>query len=235
MNRCILLLALVIAGFHLPAQPLYRDSAFIREAAFPRADNKLIAARYQVLDYIYLFGIKDVSGVFPADSVYKAYRNFDFEQYHILGRYACAQCFLHCRHEEGVNNACHRNSCRYSWMWMVRSNKKAFDTLSSKAEHTTKDFPGIYDTIVQPQTDTGAGLAHWFTTSIGDCHAQFEYALVTDKYFPVTLLLETSYYGGCRAARYDDMDISFKPRADKKIYRKGELTKDRKKHSQYIN
>lgn len=229
MNRCILLLALVLAVFSVTAQPFYRDSAYIRQVNFPKADNKKITERYRAHDHIYLFSPMDVYNIFPADSVYQPYYQFDFEQYHILGRYTCRQCLLHCLHEEGRPGGCHRNACINSWVWVVRSNKKAFDTIPSRAERTTIDYPGIYDTIVQPATAADSGLAHWFTTSMGDCHARFNYAIVTDKYFPVTILLETSHYGGCRAARFDDMDISFTPRTGKQFYRKAEIAKQNDK------
>lgn len=224
MNRCILLLALVLAGFSISAQALYRDSAYIRQVDFPKVNEKLITQVHRVHDYIYLFSPMDVYEIFPADSVYMPYYKFDFEQYHILGRSVCEQCMIVCHHEQGQRN-CHRNRCQYSTMWTVRSNKKAFDTIPSRAGRTTINFPGIYDTIVQPQKPADSGLAHWFTTSMGDCHAWFNYAIVIDKYFPATILLETSHYGGCRAARFDDMDISFKPLTGKQFYRKAGIQK----------
>lgn len=229
MNRWLLVLLFVTGTNILPAQSFFGDSAYVRMANFPQPDNQKIAERHRANDLVYLFSPMDVYNLFPADSVYLPYRNFDFEQYHILGRLVCQQCFWHCRHENGIIEPCHRNRCSYSWMWVVRSNKKAFDTLSSRVTTTTKNFPGIYDTIVQPQKTADSGLAHWYTTFIGDCHARFGYSVITDKYFPVTLLLETDEYGGCRAAKFLDMDISFTPRAGKQFYRKAGIQKENNK------
>jgi hypothetical protein len=53
------------------------------------------------------------------------------------------------------------------------------------------------DTVLRSSADTGK--ATWITHSGGDCFATFEFGLFRDNHYPVLLLKEWNYYGGCRA------------------------------------
>ena len=65
----------------------------------------------------------------------------------------------------------------------------------------------LVDTLIKVTSDTTKTI--WYTTGRGDCFAHFEYKLYTDKYYPVMLLKEWNYWGGCRAGDSRSYTLSF--------------------------
>jgi len=173
------------------------DSAFVKGIdELPSKEPFDTAHKYKKVNnaFIYIISTEDVYTHFGY-ATYLQYRDFNFTDYHIFGEQQCKDCL-------------------HSWVWTMRENKKAFTpvTVTSLPGHTGFDEPNRQylpqDTIIKYATDTAQ--VKWYTTSMGDCHAHFEYALFTDKYYPVLLLKESSYYGGCRAGGFFDVTLSFK-------------------------
>jgi hypothetical protein len=142
--------------------------------------------------YVYIISDKDIYDHFSYETTMKFY-GFNFADYHILGT-------------KKNNN---------EWVWIMRENKKAFSevpvtTLPGYEGHPgSKDRRLFYmdDTLVKPVA--GTDMAKWYTTGHGDCHAWFTYSLFTDKYYPVLLLKERNYWGGCRAGGSKSYTLSF--------------------------
>lgn len=230
MKRICLLPLFLLFIYTASAQKLRwygADSAFIRQVELPQiSDKKLRSWDAGPGDYVYMFSYMDFYRLFDVDTFYYRYHDFDFSNYHILGQTVCEQCMAVCRHGQGEKN-CHRNRCQYSTMWTVRSNEKAFQ----KIPYTMTPFPQqkqLYgDTVVMPVSPADSGKVRWGTHGRGDCHARFRYELDADKYYPVTVLREYNYYGGCRAGggKYSELKFSFIP--GKTIYRKKTILMDR--------
>lgn len=194
------------------------DSAFIREVALPSiSDKKVRGWNAESGNYVYMFSYMDFYRLFDVDTFYYRYHDFDFSKYHILGLLACRQCLTVC---------CHRNAHEFEWVWTVRSNEKAFQQIP----YTMMPFPQqkqLYgDTVVMPASPADSGKVRWGTHGRGDCHARFRYELDADKYYPVTVLREYNYYGGCRAGggKYSELKFSFVP--GKTVYRKKTILMD---------
>lgn len=49
----------------------------------------------------------------------------------------------------------------------------------------------------------------WQRTSMGDCHAIFAHELFMDTLAKKIIWVEYDYYGGCRAAKFEDVMIQF--------------------------
>lgn len=192
-----------------------KDSAFIKIIAdLPAAEPFDTAHSYRRVNqpYVYIISDKDIYKNFGWQLSAK-YREFDFSNYHILGRQACRQCLLYCRHDED-QTACHRNRCSIGWVWLMRENKKAFTEVSSVTlpGHVEAKLPEgrhsfFGDTIISSSADS---MTRWYTHGGGDCHARFEYSVSSDKYYPVLLLTERNFWGGCRAGGSWNFTVSFK-------------------------
>ena len=179
---------------------LIKDSAFVSYVeGLPARDAKL--SKKEKDDYVYLGSTNDVYDYFGYD-VYLKFRDFNFTQFHIFGLQACKQCMAVCHHASGNKN-CHRNACRYEWVWLKRFNEKAFTKITGQqAMPVSAGLKKIIqfnytDTIIRKTGDTTKAI--WLTHSGGDCHARFRHEIVKDNFYPVVLLKEWNYYGGCRA------------------------------------
>lgn len=153
--------------------------------------------------FVYIMSDNDIYSSFGYKLSVK-YREFDFSKYHILGMPECEGC--------------------HKWIWVMRENQKTFTEVSS----TT--FPGhigatipegrksfFEDTVIHSVKDI---LARWYTHGAGDCHARFEFTVTYDKYYPVLLLKEKNFWGGCRAGGFWDFTVSFKSSPGIQYYRK---------------
>lgn len=210
------LLVLLICSNLVQAQSLFpgKDSAFVRMMdGFPRSEPFDTAHRWEKAEhpYVYIISDNDLYDYFGYDLMSR-HRDFDFANYHILGMRECRFC-LRCRHDEG-RTECHRNACSYGWVWRVRDNKKAFTEIPSATSpgHIDALLPAgrksfFGDTVMTRRSDST--IMAWYTHASGDCHARFSYVLQQDKYYPVLLLKELNYYGGCRGAGFWEYTISF--------------------------
>lgn len=209
-------LVLLFIPVCLPAQP-YRpgsDSALVRNLeGLPGSEPFDTAHPWKMAEqpYVYILSDNDLYSFFGY-RLYVRYRDFDFNSFHILGVKECRLC-QGCHHDK-ARKECHPETCRYNWVWKVRDNKKAFRDIPSVtvAGHIDAFFPtgrdSFYrDTVIARISDST--LTAWYTEAGGDCHATFRYSLVRDNYYPVLLLKERNYYGGCRGAGFWDFTISF--------------------------
>ncbi len=162
--------------------------------------------------FVYISSDNDMYNVFGY-RIYVQYRDFDFGKYHILGMQECRQCLMNCRHDMR-RKECHRNACSRTWIWLKRENEKAFTEIPSSTLLGHDDAPltgGIKsffpDTVIRKPSDSTQ--LNWYTNGGGDCHARFSYSVFKDRYYPVLLLKEWNYYGGCRAGGSWDFTISF--------------------------
>lgn len=192
----------------------YNDSAFVRFMdSLPEFEPFDPDHTYQKVreSYQYIISRNDLYDLFGYER-YIRFQGFDFNRYHILGQRACRQCLASC---EPGHYPCHRNACHYSWVWSIRENTKAFvpEFALSKTGHDYDEIAGTTgrsykDTVLF--IDSSKNQMAWLTTAGGDCHARFDYQLVRDRFFPVLLLKEMNFYGGCRAARFQDYAILFR-------------------------
>lgn len=161
--------------------------------------------------YLFILSDKDVYEIFGW-SVSSRYRDFNFENYHILGKEICKQCEMYCKHSEGELN-CHRNVCNNEWVWLMRNNIKAFTEIPSNTKLNLSEEENSVlqyrytDTVLQSNSETGR--ATWLTHSGGDCHATFRFGIFRDNYFPAILLKEWNRNGGCRAGGFWKFAINF--------------------------
>ncbi|MCX6318082.1 MAG: hypothetical protein NTW29_12375 [Bacteroidetes bacterium] len=234
--RTILFLSLLILSLATAAQNhLYsRDSSVIRKVVLP-ADpiiKETANGPLSKADYIYLLSDHDVYNLFGYDSM-KQFRNVDFSALHILGIRQCKQCLRVCNHDNG-HKACHRNVCMKEWSWYMRRNQSAFAAIPVISPTAPTRIGGddmheyhLRDTIIQPTPGDKAGTARWQTSGMGDCHGSFSYELLQDRFHPVLLLKESSYYGGCRAAGGIHVSVVFKPVAGIQYYLKNTVLVER--------
>lgn len=209
-----LVFLLMVCTANAQPQISIKDSAFIKELELPRQQPFDTGRKHGYVkdSLIYLLSEMDVYNLFDYATGMQLY-GFNFSDYHIVGRLACRQCLLFCNHEEGKTH-CHRNRCNETWIWMMRSNKKAFRSIPFKAypEHIEYDFKGsrksfIKDTLIIADADS---TARWYINSGGDCKASFEFILRADNYYPVITLTERNFWGGCRAGGRWRFTIAFK-------------------------
>lgn len=194
------------------AQPFlsFKDSSVIGEIDLPAKEPFDSSNTFKKAKgpYVYISSDNDLYDLFDWSIAVK-YRDFDFTNYHILGQQVCRQCLQFCHHDEG-ETSCHRNRCNFEWVWQIRDNKKAFTEIPSSHLASPSEYDLSWrkeinnDTVV-----TSAGKAVWYTTGRGDCLARFSYKLYTDRYYPVLLLKEWNYWGGCRAGGVRNFQLSF--------------------------
>lgn len=225
---------LLIFSSQVQAQSLYpgKDSAFVRMMdGLPRSEPFDTAHRWKKAEqpYIYIISDNDLYDHFGY-ALMSRHQGFDFANYHILGTRECRFC-LHCRHDEG-RTECHRNACSYTWFWRVRDNRKAFTEIPAATSpgHIDAVMPAgrksfFEDTVMAARSDST--VMAWYTNAGGDCHAKFSYLLQRDNYYPVLLLKELNYYGGCRAGGAWDYSISFTRQAGIQYYIKATLLMER--------
>ncbi|MBL7702009.1 MAG: hypothetical protein JNM14_07140 [Ferruginibacter sp.] len=205
-----MLFCLLLFSSTVPAQSFFfsADSAFVSTIELPSKQPFDTARAYLKVQspYIYIISDKDLYDHFGYNAAMKFYQ-FNFNDYHILGRLQCRQCLLVCNHDRREKK-CHRNACHKEWVWVKRDNKKAFTTVASYVMPWSKaeGFPRYNDTLIDAPGDTSI----WYTTGSGDCFARFEYAVVADKYQPALILKEWNYWGGCRAAGGKPAAVIFK-------------------------
>jgi hypothetical protein len=178
--------------------------------------------------YIYINSQNEMYSLF-GNNIAVQYRNFNFGDYHILGTQSCRQCFLFCDHDTG-REPCHRNRCSLSWIWQMRENSKAFTEVQVKAviqpweKQQADRFLFLKDTVIIPASDSG--MASWYTTGRGDCHARFEHRLFKDRYHPVLLLKQWNHWGGCRAGGSKEFVINFINKVNTRYYFKSIILVD---------
>lgn len=222
--RIFLLLLFLTGTAHAQLFPPENDSAFVRyQEGLPAAEPFDTAQRWEKADGPYQFIVtnNDLYDLFGYDD-YARFRDFDFKKYHILGVKACKKCLLVCR-TAGMHPGCHSDSCMYSWVWMVRENDKAFSLIPSLAMESDKldtlskaNRRNYRDTVLSAGGNEDRKF--WYTSAGGDCHAKFSYALLQDKYYPVILMKEWNYYGGCRAGGSWEFTIQFNQRDKNRLY-----------------
>jgi|GEM_PF-1325614 hypothetical protein len=216
--------------------PIDNDSAFVRfQEGLPAMEPFDTAQRWEKADgpYQYIVSSDDLYDLFGYE-VFSRFRDFDFKKYHILGLQTCSKCQLTCR-LAGMQPGCHADRCCTSWVWMIRENDRAFSLIPSLTMETDKT-----DTLTisarRNYRDTVLGLPgeknrkYWYTSAGGDCHAKFSYALLQDKYFPVILMKEWNYYGGCRAGGYWEYTIQFNQPEKNRHYVKRTILMERWKN-----
>jgi hypothetical protein len=227
--RTFLFLSLLVLSISGSAQNhLYTtDSSVIREVALPASPimKETSNGPLATADYIYLLSDHDIYNLFGYDSM-KQYRDFNFTDFHILGIRQCKQCNRICKHYNG-SKACHRNVCMKEWVWFMRRNNTAFQAVpvispSTPARIGAPDEHAYHlrDTILSPASGDRLGHARWQTSAMGDCHGSFTYDLWKDQFHPVLLLIESSHYGGCRAAGSINVSVVFYPLPGIKYYLK---------------
>ncbi len=209
----VLLCCLAKAGAQVPL--FEKDSAAVeRVSGLPGEEPFDTAHPYNRAgeNYIYILSSNDVYHLFGY-STYTEFSRFDFSRYHITGIQVCMQCRRVCRHEEGLTT-CHRNRCQQEWIWLKRENEKAFTGIPSlfKEGHADVALPDgrqyfLRDTVI-PKTP-GSAMMAWYINAGGDCHARYEFDVLSDRYYPVVLLKEWNYYGGCRAGGFRDFTVTF--------------------------
>jgi hypothetical protein len=191
--RCLIILLFLVSS--ATAQNTFQpDSAFISIMNdLPNQQPFDTAHTYKKVSgsLIYLKSRGDVYNIFGYETQ-KNFSDFNFTEQHILG----------------INIS--KNN---EWIWLLRENKKAFTVIPSKTlpGHTSAEFTqgrkSFYnDTVITPKADS---LSYWYTTGRGDCHASFAYYVSTDNYYPVALLTEIVYWGGCRAAGSKDFTVTY--------------------------
>lgn len=228
MRCCLILLCCVSI---VNAQPPFigKDSAAVKTIPGLSAIEPFDTAHpYKKVNgpFVYLSSDNDLYNVFGY-FIYTQWREFDFHKYHILGIQECKQCQRVCRHDEGEKE-CHRNACSREWIWLQRENEKAFTEIPSITVkgHVEAPLPVgrksfFRDTVIRKPSDST--LVNWYTNGGGDCHARFRYAVFKDRYYPVLLLKEWNYYGGCRAGGDWDFTITFKRPEEKRVTIKNTL------------
>lgn len=234
----ILLFLCLLAAASLKAQTAFytADSAFIRFIDLPSTEPFDSTKPYNRVkeEMIYILSPNDLYRYFGYNTYIKHYRN-NFSQQHILGRLQCRQCVEICMHKEGQRE-CHRNRCRYTWVWTLRDNAIAFTNLPSATWPGHSDALALtgrktflHDTVITKATGTGKWNAKWYTTGGGDCHARFTYSILKDNYYPSVILKEENYYGGCRAGGRWEFTICFnKPEDALYIYKRTILLDDKR-------
>ncbi|MEZ5034589.1 MAG: hypothetical protein R2796_06345 [Chitinophagaceae bacterium] len=203
---CLLLSQLSFSQlFNVP-----KDSAFVSYVEdLPATIAKLSPKEKN--SYIYLASVNDVYNYFGYE-LYMKFQKFDFNRFHILGSQKCKQCLAVCHHAS-VNKNCHRNVCQFEWVWLKRLNEKAFTIIAEQqvipvSDKLKKAIQFNYnDTIISNAGNSTKAI--WVTHSGGDCHARFKHAIVKDNFYPIILLKEWNYYGGCRAGGQWDFAIEF--------------------------
>lgn len=212
-----LLICLIFYSNFAMSQPfgLTKDSAFVKLIDdLPTKEPFDTAKSYWhniKNEYLYIISDKDIYELFGYN-ISSRYRDFDFTNYHILGKEICKQCELYCKHDEGQKD-CHRNVCNKEWTWIMRDNKKAFIEITSQGKLPLNDEQNAVmkyrysDTVLVSNADTGT--ATWLTQSGGDCHATFKFGVFHDNYYPAIILKEWNYYGGCRAGGSWEFAINF--------------------------
>lgn len=230
-----LLVILLFCSGLAEAQSLFpgRDSAFVRIMdGLPRSEPFDTAHHWKKVGQpcVYIISDNDLYDHFGYELMSR-YRDFDFANYHILGLRECQQCLLYCKHDEG-RRECHRNACHYQWTWRVRDNKKAFMEMPAAVSpgHIDAVIPMgrkyfFGDTIMARVSDSA--IMAWYTHAGGDCYARFSYGLLQDKYYPVLLLKELNYYGGCRSAGFWEYTVSFTQPAGIRYYIKRTIFMER--------
>ncbi len=194
------LLIFFLLSFQFVSAQNGEDSAFVRQINdLPAREPFDTANAYHRVkeSYIYLMSDNDIYNTFGF-AISEQYQSFDFRQYHILG----------IRDDKTPSK----------WKWLVRKNNKAFEEIPSATTpgHVDADLPRgrksfFSDTLIRSLKNME--MTNWYTTGHGDCHASFSYKLLHDKYYPVIILKEINYDGGCRAAGFWDFTISFRPPA----------------------
>jgi len=172
----------------------YKDSSIIKPITdLPTREPFDTTRTYNKMakPFVYIISDKDMYDLFGYDLSIK-YREFDFENYHILGLQK-----------------------EKEWTWFMRENKKAFNEIPSMTlsghlkTYLPKDRNSFFgDTIINSTSDPTEAL--WFTHGHGDCFAKFKFSLFRDNYHPVLIMKEWNYWGGCRAGGSWDFTISFK-------------------------
>lgn len=216
--------------------PPENDSAFVRyQEGLPAAEPFDTTQRWEKADgpYQYIVSNNDLYDLFGYNH-YVRFQDFDFKKYHILGMKACKKCLLACR-SAGMSYACHADRCNYSWVWMVRENDKAFSLIPSLTRESDKldtlsfaNRRNYRDTVLSGPGNEKRKL--WYTSAGGDCHAKFSYAILQDKYYPVVLMKEWNYYGGCRAGGSWEYTIQFNQPDKNRQYVKRTILMDRWKN-----
>lgn len=194
---------------------LFNDSSVVKEIELPSAQPFDTAHPYRKVKnpLVYVCSNNDLYDLFGYNYFLK-YRDFDFNNYHILGQEVCRQCHIVCKHDEGDKN-CHRNRCNLVWKWVMRRNNIAFSeipvsALPQDSESAIQKIGRLNwrDTVIQDKENPASGK--WYTTGGGDCHARFSYKIYTDNFHSALLLREWNYYGGCRAGGFKEFTLSFK-------------------------
>ncbi|MBL0271337.1 MAG: hypothetical protein IPP99_22290 [Chitinophagaceae bacterium] len=230
----ILLISLCLLGTaHAQIFPLENDSAFVRyQEGLPATEPFDTAQPWEKADglYQYIVSSNDLYDLFGYNQ-YRHFEGFDFKKYHILGVQTCSKCQLVCR-LTGQPLQCHADRCNYSWVWMVRENDRAFTlipslTLESDKHDTLSNAVrrNYRDTVLERPGEEKRKI--WYTSAGGDCHAKFSYAVLQDKYFPVFLLKEWNFYGGCRAGGSWEFTIQFNQPDKSRQYVKRTILMDR--------
>ena len=211
-----LLICLLFCSNLVMAQSLgfAKDSAFVKlidnlpkKPPFDTAYSYSFEIKHK---YLYLISSKDVYEVFGWKESSLKLRDFDFANYHILGKEICNQCEMYCNHDEGQKD-CHLNVCNREWICLMKKKKKAFKEISSQEKLPLNDKQNTVmkyrynDTVLVSNT----GMASWLTHSGGDCHATFKFGVLQDNYYPAIILKEWNYNGGCRAAGFWEFAINF--------------------------
>lgn len=234
--RIFLLLLFLTGTAHAQLFPPENDSAFVRyQEGLPATEPFDTAQRWEKADgpYQYIVSSNDLYDLFGYNS-YREFSNFDFNKYHILGIKICSKCQLVCR-KAGMPVGCHADRCNYKWIWMVRENDKAFTLIPSLTLESGKEDilsnsvrRNYRDTVLAKSGEENRRI--WYTSAGGDCHAKFSYALLQDKYFPVILMKEWNYYGGCRAGGSWEFMIQFSQPEKNRHYVKRTIMMDRWKN-----
>lgn len=220
----LLYLLLFIGGTASAQNPLsIIDSAFVKKVeGLPSREPFDTARPWEKMDqqYLYIISDKDIYDHFGYDISMKFY-GFDFAHYHILGRRLC-------EYNQG------RKLCDYVWIWSMRDNQKAFAEIPSTTinGHVDADIPGsrksfFGDTVITSKKDKN--YTNWYTHGGGDCFATFTYHVMADKFYPILLLKENNYWGGCRAAGSWDFTVSFKTQPGKLEYSKNTILVEKRK------
>lgn len=227
MKKLSIILALLCGCFGAPAQPNHNfyDSALVRYIDSLPAEQPFDTSRpWQKWDIqlLYIVSDRDIYHLFGY-TVSRQFKETDFSRYHILGEQRCNQCMTTCHHEDG-QTACHRNRCNLKWVWSLRENSKAFDSIAitNLIPLPEGNVGQRSDTVIRAE----AGFSDWYVTGFGDCHARFEYNLFADRWYPSIILIERNIYGGCRAAGRKEYLIRFPEQTGKKEFYKQTILVD---------
>lgn len=232
--RILLIFLCLFGTVHAQIFQMENDSAFVRfQEGLPAMEPFDTANRWEKADgpYQYIVSSGDLYDLFGY-GVYSRFQDFDFKKYHILGVQACSKCQLTCR-LAGMQPGCHADRCNSSWVWMIRDNDRAFRLIPSLTMETEKSDTlsmssrrNYRDTVME-RSSAGKNRKYWYTSAGGDCHAKFSYALLQDKYFPVILMKEWNYYGGCRAGGSWEYTIQFNQPEKNRLYVKRTILMER--------